>query len=143
MTTRKHLSLMLVAALFLSASQAMAEHLPGERHTWRTVFTVAGAFGGIVIGGVVGYGADSSNQARNVTVGVVAGGIGGGVGGYLLGRLVDKSKARNNQPDQNKPDLNKPSTQRLNEAQARAMEIVARQFAAKLRPVAGEAGPAR
>ena len=133
MTISKHLSLMLVAAFFLSASQAMAGHLPGERHTWRTVFSVAGAFGGALVGGAAGYDASSINQTRNITMGLVFGGVGGGVGGFFLGRLIDKSRARNNQPVPTKPDPNKPSQQSINEAQARAMDIVAREFAARLR----------
>ena len=143
MAIRKRLSLMAVAALFLSASQAMAGHLPGERHTWRTVCTVVGVIGGIAIGGSIGYEASDSNRDRNATVGVVAGGIGGGVGGFLLGRLIDKSKARHNPPNQNKPDVNKPDTQHFKEAQARAMDVVAREFAARLKPVAEEPVPAR
>ncbi len=136
MAFRKHLSLMLVAAFFMSATQAMAGHLPGERHTWRTVCTVVGVFGGMAIGASIGWGANDSY--RGAGVGVVVGGIGGGVGGYLLGRMIDKSKARNNPPNQNKPDVNKPASQHFMEAQARAMDIVAREFAARLKTVAEE-----
>ncbi len=141
MAIRKHLSLMLVVAFFLSVSQAVAQHMPGERHTWRTVCTVAGVFGGMAIGGAVGW--EAADTYRGAGVGVVVGGVGGGVGGYLLGRIIDKSKARNNPPGQNKPDLNKPDAQHFNEARARAMDIVAKEFAAKLKPIAEEPAPAR
>ncbi len=141
MEIRKHLLMISVAAFFLSASQAMAQHLPGERHTWRTVCTVAGVFGGMAIGGAAGW--EATDTYRGAGVGVVVGGVGGGVGGYLLGRMVDKSKARNNPPSQNKPDLNKPEAQHFKEAQRRAMDIVAREFAAKLKPIAEEPAQAR
>ncbi len=142
MNTRRHISLFVVAALLLSALPALAEHLPGERHTWRTALAFAGAFGGAVIGGVAGNSGGIDWQ-RNSAIGVVVGGIGGGVGGFFLGRMIDKSKARHNQPDPNKPDLNKPSQQRINEAQARAMDIVTKEFAARLLPPAQEPAAAK
>ncbi len=142
MKTRRYLAVAFAAALLINASTAMAKHMPGERHTWRTVFSVAGTFGGIMLGGMAG-GMSRTNMSQNIATGMIVGGIGGGVGGFFLGRMVDKSKARNNQLNPDRSDLNKVSQKRHNEAQARAMDIVARQYASRLLPPDEESAPAR
>jgi len=141
MTMRISFALMLAAALFLNATQAMAGHLPGERHIFRTVGALAGVFGGAAIGVTIGD-TGSTNYTRNVTAGLLVGGIGGGVGGFFLGRMIDKGRARSHQADPQKSNPGKPDQQKISEIQARAMEQVTKELAARLRqpalqPVAG------
>jgi hypothetical protein len=131
MAARIHIALLLGAALSLTASQAVAGHLPGERHIFRTIGAVAGTFGGAALGVTIGDAAGGNNYTRNVTTGLVVGGIGGGVGGFFLGRWIDKSRARRHQSHPQKS--NRPDKQKISEAQARAMDLVTKEFAARLR----------
>ncbi len=121
-------------ALILNVTQAMAEHLPGERHIFRTLCAVAGTIGGVAIGGLIGD-TGGKNYSRNVTTGVVVGGIGGGVGGFFLGRMIDKGRARSHQNNLQRQRLDH---QKISEAQARAMDVVANEFAARFRKPVSE-----
>ncbi len=132
MATRVSFVLMLAAALLLSVTPALAEGIPGEQKTFRTVCAVGGIIGGALVGWGIGLAA--TDRYEGAGGGAVVGTVGGGVGGYFLGRMIDKNQARNRQVKPQQLGPSKPSQQRINEAQARAMDVVAKQFAARLRP---------
>jgi hypothetical protein len=83
--------------LLMSAAFAEQPQMPTkqEKHTWRTVGTVAGSVGGYVLGLGIGLAKydDAVYGTRKVWTMAIACAVGGGVGGYFAGRAIDKHNA--------------------------------------------------
>ncbi len=120
---RKSTALIAVTFLLVSAANAFAEHAPGERHTFRTLLTIGGAVGGLAAGIAIGNTDDGSWQ-RNSVVGGIVGLSCGIVGGYFLGRKIDKSRIPKAKPASD--------PQKVQESLNRAMDLVAKEYAARL-----------
>jgi hypothetical protein len=86
----------MLALLAASSGFAQQSAPKSESSKYRTIFTLAGAGGGFVLGLGAGLAAfdDAVNSSRKVGTTAIIAGVGGGIGGYFLGRALDKHKAK-------------------------------------------------
>jgi hypothetical protein len=95
MTTKRVIASCIL--LFFSFNFAFAQQAntgKSSSHKYRTLLTIVGGAGGVVVGLLMSLSVfdDAINSERKGNITMALTGTGGAVGGYFLGRMIDKNK---------------------------------------------------